>query len=186
MSLIDYKDSERLGWYREKVFSGALEIEKALGWKLRTYFFPKANIQASIFYLSIINANHFTFERKIALYQQIPYFKKLKNYKKSINSLRFIQKLRNELAHWELLEFNINKEEFVIYSPITFKKRKLDKKLIEDFMVHDKFLLKFFGWNYTLENKYGIKYRNTLSEGNKRNAEIREFARLLSKYPKIK
>ncbi len=163
--------------------SGAIEIEKALGWRLRTYFFPKSNIQASLFYQIILNANYFNFERKIALYQQVSYFKKLKNYQKVMSSLRFVQKLRNELAHWELLDFETSGgHEVVIYSPITFKKRKLNDKLIEEFTVHDKLLLKSFGWYYKLEGKYGIKNRNIF---NKRIIEIREFARLLSKHTKI-
>ena len=181
--LKDKTIEEKLDWYRGKILSGATEIEKALGWRLRIYFFPKSNIQASIFYQSILNANYFTFERKIALYQQIPYFKKLKKYTEVIDSLRFVKKLRNELAHWELLGFETSTDdEVVIYNPITFKKRKLSKKLIEEFIAHDKRLLKCFGWNYRLESKYGIKNRNIL---NVRTIEIKEFARLLSKYTQI-
>lgn len=175
---------DQLDWYRGKILSGAAEIEKALGWRLRTYFFPKSNIQASIFYQTILNANYFSLERKITLYKEIPYFKKLKNFSKVVNSLRFIQQLRNELAHWELLDYEeLKGGEIIIYNPITFKKRKLNKGLMKEFTSNDKLLLKSFGWNYHLERKYGIKNRNIF---NSRTTEIREFARLLSKYPKIK
>ncbi|TSC83370.1 MAG: hypothetical protein G01um101417_667 [Parcubacteria group bacterium Gr01-1014_17] len=175
--LKDENIEEKLDWYRGKILSGASEIEKSLGWRLRTYFFPTSNINASIFYQSILNASYFTFERKIALYQKIPYFKKLRNYAQVINSLRFIQKLRNELAHWELLGYGTkNRDEIIIYNPVTFKKRRLNKRIIEEFIAHDKRLLKFFGWNYKLESKYGIKNKNI---SNSRTIEIREFARLL-------
>jgi hypothetical protein len=174
---------ERLDWYRGKILSGATEIEKALGWRLRTYFFSKSTPQAALFYGVILNANYFNFERKISLYQKIPYFRKLKNYSKILNSLRFIQKLRNELAHWELLYGSSTNESVIIYDPITFKKRKINKKVIEEFVVNDKRLLASFGWRHELERKYGIKNRNILS---RRTTQIREIARLLSKYPFFK
>ncbi len=173
---------EKLDWYRGKILSGATEIEKALGWKLRMYFFPKATIQAVIFYQIVLNANYFNFDRKISLYQKISYFKKLKSYQKIVDSLRFVQTLRNELAHWELFGETASGD-LLIYDPITFKKRRLNKKLIEEFVGHDKRLLKSFGWRFTLEHKYGIKNRSIMS---KRAIEIKAIARLLSKYNKIK
>lgn len=183
-NLEEKTSEEKLDWYRGKIMSSSIEIEKALGWKLRTYFFPKTNIQAALFYQVILNANFFNFDRKIRLYNQISYFRKLKNFKEITDSLRFVQKVRNELAHWELLsDGENNKDEVIIYSPISFKKRKLNKKLMADFTVHDKRLLKFFGWNYELERKYAIKNKNIF---NSRTIEIREYARLLSNYTKLK
>jgi len=180
-SLKNKTNEEKLDWYRGKILSGSVEIEKALGWRLRTYFFPKSTVQASIFFQSVLNANYFSFERKITLYKQIPYFKKLKNYNKIINSLRFIQKIRNEVAHWELLEVKTDsKDSIVICHPISFLKRKLNINLIKEFTMNDQILLKSFGWNYKLETKYGVKNRSIFS---KRNTEIREFARQLSKHP---
>ena len=178
-------DEEKLIWYTGKVLSAVTEIEKALSWRLRVYFFPKSNIQSTIFYQSILNTNYFGFERKIELYNQIPYFRKLKNFTRVINSLRFVQKLRNDLAHWELWNFGVEKkiDEITIYNPITFKKRKLNKKLMIEFIAHDQFLLKSFGWRYRLEEKYGVKNRNIVSS---RIIEVREFARLLAHYNKIK
>jgi len=80
---------EKLSLFRGNIISDATVIEGALGWRLRTYFFPKTNRQASIFYWYIINTPHFSFDKKISLYEQIPYFKKLKQYPKVRNSLRF-------------------------------------------------------------------------------------------------
>lgn len=174
---------EKLDSYRGKILSGVTEIEKALAWRLRVYFFPKSNIQSSIFYLEILNANYFSLERKISLFQKIPYFEKLAAYKEVLESLRFVQKLRNELAHWELWESATNGDEVVIYSPISFKKRKLNKKLMEEFALHDKRLLKFFGWSLALESKYGIKIRDRSS---RRIIQMKEAARLLSKYNYLK
>jgi len=145
---------EKLSLFRGSIISDATVIETALGWKLRTYFFPKTNRQASIFYYYIINTPHFSFDKKISLYEQIPYFKKLKQYQEVRKSLRFVQRLRNAVAHWELDEKMSNENEIVIYSPVTFKKLRLDDKLIEEFKEHEKFLLKTFGWIQTLKEKY--------------------------------
>lgn len=146
---------EKLSWYRGNIISDATVIETALGWRLRTYFFPKTNRQSSDFYWYIINTPHFSFEKKISLYEQIPYFQKLKRYPKVKRSLRFIQRLRNALAHWEIDEKMSNENEIVIYSPITFKRLKLNDKLMEEFGEHKEYLLKIFGWGQTLEEKYG-------------------------------
>jgi hypothetical protein len=142
---------EKLSWFRGNIISDATVIEGALGWKLRTYFFPKTNRQATIFYWYIINTPHFSFDKKISLYEQIPYFKKLKQYSKVKNSLRFIQKLRNAIAHWELDEKISNENEIVIYNPSTLNRLKLNNKLMEEFKEHKKILLKIFNWEQTLK-----------------------------------
>lgn len=147
---------EKLSWLRGTIISDATVIEMALGWNLRRYFYPKTNRQASIFYYYIINTSHFGFDKKISLYEQIPYFKKLKRYSKVQSSLRFVQQLRNAVAHWELDEKLSNENSIVIFSPVTFKRIKLDYKLMERFKEHEKFLLKIFGWKETLKEKYGI------------------------------
>ena len=147
---------EKLSRFRGNIISDATVIEGALGWRLRTYFFPKTNRQSSIFYYNIINTPYFSFDKKISLYEQIPYFKKSKKYAKVKDALRFIQKLRNALAHWELDEKMSNPNEIIISDPFTFKRLKLDDKLIEKFKEHEKFLLKIFGWEQTLREKYGI------------------------------
>ena len=149
--------SEKLNRLRGHVISTATEIEGALGWRLRRYFFPKTNRKASIFYWNIINTPHFSFDRKISLYEQIPYFGKLKRYPRVKESLRFIQRLRNALAHWELDNQLSNENEIVIYNPITLDTLKIDDKLMKEFEEHDKFLLKVFGWTGTLREKYGVK-----------------------------
>jgi len=180
MSSIDNKIiREKLSWYRGTIISDSTVIEGALGWRLRTYFFPKSNKQAAIFYWNIINTSHFSFDRKISLYQQIPYFRRLKNYPEIINSLRFVQKLRNAIAHWELDEGMSDANEVVIYNPSTFKKIKLNNKLMKEFIAHDKLLLNSFGWKYTLEEKYGTLSQKTF--GSSRDTQIRAFGGLLSK-----
>lgn len=144
---------EKLSWYRGNIISDATVIETALGWNLRTYFFPKTNRQAGDFYWYIINTSHFSFDKKISLYEQIPYFKKLKRHQQVKNSLRFIQKLRNAVAHWELDEKMSNNNKIIIYNKVTFERLKLDDKLIEKFKEHEKFLLRIFGWEQTLRGK---------------------------------
>ncbi len=145
---------EKLSWYRGNIISDATVIEVALGWKLRTYFFPKTNRQAGIFYWHIINTSHFNFDRKISLYEQIPYFQKLKQYMKVKKSLRFVQQIRNAIAHWQLDEWESNENEIVIYHPNLFKKIRLNDKSMTEFKEHEKYLLKTFGWEQTLKEKY--------------------------------
>lgn len=145
---------EKLNLFRGTIISDATVIERALGWRLRTYFFPKTNQQASDFLYLIIETSHFSFDKKISLYQQIAYFKKLKQYSKVINSLRYVQTLRNALAHWNLDEKLSNEDEIIIYSPVTFKRLKLNEETMAKFQEHEKILLKVFGWEQTLKEKY--------------------------------
>ena len=147
---------ERLSLFRGIIISDATVIERSLGWKLRTYFFPKTNQQASDFLYYIIETSHFSFEKKISLYEQIPYFKKLKQYSKIKDSLRFVQQLRNAVAHWNLDEKMSNENNIVIYNPNTLKRLKLNDEIMERFQEHKKILLKVFGWEQTLKEKYGI------------------------------
>jgi len=144
---------EKLSLFRGTIISDATVIERALGWRLRTYFFPKTNQQASDFLYYIIETPYFIFEKKISLYEQIPYFKKLKQYSKVKNSLRFVQLLRNALAHWDLDEKMSNENEIVIYNPVNFKRLKLNNELMEKFRKHEIILLKVFGWEQTLREK---------------------------------
>jgi len=135
----------KLSLFRGNIISDATVMETALGWILRTYFFPKTNQQASDFLYYIIETPYFSFDKKISLYEQIPYFKKLKQYQRARKSLRFVQQLRNAVAHWELDEKMSNESEIIIYSPITFKRLKLNDELMKKFKEHEKFLLKTFG-----------------------------------------
>ena len=77
---------EKLSLFRGTIISDATVIERALGWRLRTYFFPKTNQQASDFLYYIIETSHFSFDKKILLYEQIPYFRNLKQYANVKNS----------------------------------------------------------------------------------------------------
>jgi len=143
----------KLSLFRGNIISDATVMETALGWRLRTYFFPKTNQQASDFLYYIIETPYFSFDKKISLYEQIPYFKKLKQYQRVRKSLRFVQQLRNAVAHWELDEKMSNESEIIIYSPITFKRLKLNDELMKKFKEYEKFFLKTFGWTQTLKEK---------------------------------
>lgn len=183
-NLLNKKSPEEIFYrYCGEILSGATEIEKALCWKLRIYFFPKSNIKSTIFFYNILNAHYFDFERKIELYKKIPYFKKSRSYSEILESLRFVQKIRNQIAHWEVLDWTEDSDKIIIYDPITFKKRRLDVNLMKEFALHDRRLLKYFGWHFELQSKYGVKKRNII---NKRTVQIREVARLISNYPKLK
>ena len=121
--------------------------------EIKDIFFPKTNQQASDFLYYIIETPHFSFDKKISLYEQIPYFKKLTQYSKIKDSLRFVQQLRNALAHWNLDEKLSNNNEVVIYNPNTFKILKLNDEIMRKFQEHEKILLKVFGWEQTLREK---------------------------------
>ena len=150
---------EKLSLFRGTIISDATIIERALGWRLRTYFFPKTNQQASDFLSYIIETPHFSFDKKISLYEQIPYFRKLSQYSKVKDSLRFVQQLRNALAHWNLDEKMSNENEVVIYNPVNFRgwekaqRFKLNDQTMRKFQEHEKILLKVFGWEQTLKEK---------------------------------
>lgn len=144
---------EKLSLFRGTIISDSTVIERALGWRLRTYFFPKTNQQASDFLYYIIETPHFSFDKKISLYEQIPYFKKLTQFSKVKDSLRFVQQLRNALAHWNLDEKLSNNNEVVIYNPNTFKILKLNDEIMRKFQEHEKILLRVFGWEQTLREK---------------------------------
>ena len=150
---------EKLSLFRGTIISDTTVIERALGWKLRTYFFPKTNQQASDFLYYIIETPHFSFDKKISLYEQIPYFRKLSQYSKIKDSLRFVQQLRNALAHWNLDEKMSNNNEVVIYNPVNFRgwekaqRFKLNDQTMKKFQEHEKILLKVFGWEQTLKEK---------------------------------
>ena len=175
---------EKLNWYRGVILSATTEIEQALGWRLRIYFFPESNLRSGIFYTSILSAPYLSFDKKILLYQQIPYFRKLKNYAEIIESLRYIQKIRNAVAHCGLWGEGTNDAtEVIVINPATLKTFKLNSRVVKEFTKHDKRLLISFGWKFTLASKYGIG-KKTLYD-NKRNTQSRAIARLLSKFSEI-
>lgn len=115
-----------------------------MGWKLRVYFFPKASHKAAIFHDKIINSSHFSFDKKISLFEKISYFKKLKDYEKIIESLRFIQKYRNAFAHWSTIWVDNDKNEIVIYNTDLSKEIRVNDKNIFEFQKKVSFLVKKF------------------------------------------
>lgn len=144
---------EKLNFLRGQIISEATEVEIALGWRLRKYFFPRTNNQSTAFYWYIINTPNFGFDKKISLYQQIPYFKKLRNYSKVMNSLRFIQKLRNAVAHWTLEESKSNENDIFIYALVPkYQEMKLNEELLKKFNEHKNYIFIVFNWRWPLEN----------------------------------
>ena len=144
---------DKLSLFRGTILSDSTELEGALAWRLRTYFFPKTNRQASLFHYLIVHK--LTFDEKITLYENIPVFQHAKRFEDVKKSLRFIQRLRNALAHWELWEKESTENEIVLLNPVTFKKIILNSNLMAEYKMHDKFLLNVFGWKETLKEKYG-------------------------------
>lgn len=145
---------DKLSLFRGVILSDSTELESILGWKLRSYFFPKTNRRASLF--SSLLVDKLTFNEKISLYEHIHVYAKSKRNESIKRSLRFVQRLRNAVAHSWLLEGASNENEIVIKNPNSYKTLKLDDKLMIEFREHDKFLLKVFGWKETLREKYGV------------------------------
>ena len=139
---------EKLDSIRGEIISSASRIEFILGYRLRKYFFPKTNNKATIFFWDIINTPFLSFDNKISIYESTPYFKRLKDYPKIKKSLRFIQRLRNVMAHWELSERESNLDKIVMFTLVgKYKKITINEKLIQEFEKHFNFLLKKFGYS---------------------------------------
>lgn len=139
---------EKLDSIRGEIISSASRIEFILGYRLRKYFFPKTNNKATILFWNIINTPFLSFDNKINIYESTPYFKRLKDYPKIKKSLRFIQRLRNVMAHWELSERESNLDKIVMFTLVgKYKKITINEKLIQEFEKHFNFLLKKFGYS---------------------------------------
>jgi len=142
------KIREKLDSIRGEVISSTSRIDFILGYKLRTYFFPKTNSKATILFWNVINTPLLNFDKKISLYETIPYFKKLKGYPKIKKSLRFVQKLRNIMAHWELDEKKSNFKNIIMFTLVgKYRKITINDSLVEDYRKHVNFLLKEFGYS---------------------------------------
>ena len=140
------KSREKLDSIRGEVISSTSRIDFILGYKLRTYFFPKTNSKATILFWNVINTPLLNFDKKISLYETIPYFKKLKGYPRIKKSLRFVQKLRNIMAHWELDEKKSNFKNIIMFTLVgKYRKITINDSLVEDYRKHVNFLLKEIG-----------------------------------------
>ena len=140
------KTIEKLDSIRGEVISSTSRIDFILGYKLRTYFFPKTNSKATILFWNVINTPPLNFDKKISLYETIPYFKKLKGYPRIKKSLRFVQKLRNIMAHWELDEKKSNFKNIIMFTLVgKYRKITINDSLVEDYRKHVNFLLKGIG-----------------------------------------
>ncbi len=143
---MDKKVKEKLDSIRGEIISSAARIEFILGYRLRKYFFPKTNNKATILFWNVMNAPYLTFDNKISIYESIPYFKKLKNYSAIRNSLRFIQRSRNTMAHWEVDENKSNSKNIIMYTLVgKYRKTLVNDNFIDEYRKHINFLLKEFG-----------------------------------------
>jgi len=139
---------EKLDSIRGEIISSTSRIDFILGYKLRTYFFPKTNSKATILFWNVINTPLLNFDKKISLYETIPYFKKLKGYPRIKKSLRFVQKLRNIMAHWELDEKKSNFKNIIMFTLVgKYRKITINDSVVEDYRKHVNFLLKEFGYS---------------------------------------
>ncbi len=117
-------------------------------------FFPKTNQQSTIFYWKIINDRYFGFDKKISLYEQIPYFKRLKQYQKMMKSLRLVQKLRNSVAHWELEIGASSISNIILWNPSNLKRIHLDTNILQEFKDSEIYILTKLKFKEYLNDKY--------------------------------
>lgn len=132
---------EKLNKIRGKILSDVIEIEDVLTFRIHSFFYPKQNHRGTAFYWHILNTRKFNLEDKIRLFEKIPYFKRLKSYDSIRISLRFARRLRNQLAHWELIENKSKLDHILLRNPITVKDVIIDDKLLEEFGKHKELLL---------------------------------------------
>ncbi|MDP3799811.1 MAG: hypothetical protein Q8Q90_00090, partial [bacterium] len=124
----------KLDLVRGEVISSATRVEFVLGYRLRKYFFPKSNNKAAILFWNIINSPYLTFDNKISIYESIPYFKKSKDYPAIKKSVRFIQRLRNIMAHWDLDEKKSNLKNIFMFTLVgKYRKITINDNLIENY-----------------------------------------------------
>ncbi|MCK5466289.1 hypothetical protein KAI56_02195 [Candidatus Parcubacteria bacterium] len=145
---MDKKIREKLDLIRGEVVSSATRVEFVLGYRLRKYFFPKSNNKATILFWNVINTPYLTFDNKISIYESLPYFKKLKGYPNIKKSLRFIQRARNMMAHWDLDEKKSDLKNIFMFTLVgKYRKVIINDSFVEDYRKHINFLLKEFGYN---------------------------------------
>ena len=139
---------EKLDLIRGEIISSATRIEFVLGYRLRKYFFPKSNNKATILFWNVMNTPYLTFDNKISIYESIPYFQKLKGYPAIKKSLRFVQRLRNIMAHWDLDEKKSDLENIFMFTLVgKYRKITINDNLVENYRTQINFLLKEFGYS---------------------------------------
>lgn len=138
------KITNKLTEIRGKVIGECIEIDGMLTVDITNYFFKKNSQQKTLFYWLILNTRKFELEDKIQLFEKIDYFKKRKYYIKVKESLRYIQQLRNKLAHWELIVNKSKPEAIVLRDTIKVNDFILTNQVVNDFEKHKDYLMKFF------------------------------------------
>lgn len=135
------KQIKEFNMIRGNIIANAIEIEDRLTFRLGSYFYPKSSQKSADFFWRILNTHKFSFYDKIELFKDISYFKKLKKYKQIARSLAFVKKIRNVVAHWELLESKSTSGSWILQSPRTAEDFKLNNKKIRKFEEETKFLI---------------------------------------------
>ena len=133
----------RLTEIRGKVIGECIEIDNLLTIRLTNYFFKRNCKQKTLFYWLILNTKKFGLEDKIQLFEKIDYFKKRKYYLEIKKSLRHVQKLRNKLAHWDLIINKSTAESIKLRDPLKLTDFTITPETIKEFERHKKDLFKF-------------------------------------------
>jgi hypothetical protein len=145
---MEIKTRKKLDLIMGEIISSAARVEFVLGYRLRRYFFPKTNKKATILFWNVMNTPYLTFDNKISIYESIPYFQKLKNYSDIKKSLRFVQRLRNTMAHWTLDEKQSDLNNIIMFTLVgKYKKTIITDNVVEDYRRQISFLLKNFGYS---------------------------------------
>jgi hypothetical protein len=128
----------RLAYVRGKILSSSVEVELSLGSFLCDYFFKKNSPRKTTLFWLVLNP--LDFNKKIQLFKKIPYLKKRKNHDKVVKSLKYIQTVRNRVAHDFLIVHKSEWDRLVIRDPRKPNDLILDENLLSKFDDNVKYL----------------------------------------------
>ena len=114
---LDKKD-EKLSKYRGIIIAYAIDVEQFLTYAILKYFYRSGTERRKIFYNEILNTRLFSFEEKVKLFETIPTYKRLKKFDQIKGDLRYIQNIRNKLAHWHINKEKSMMTKIVIQNPL--------------------------------------------------------------------
>lgn len=96
------KKIEQFEKFRGKILSMAVHVESTLDSFISNYFIKPQNAKTFFFEDIILLNGYMSFERKINIFEEICKREKFNNISKIVESIRYVQKIRNNVAHWQV------------------------------------------------------------------------------------
>jgi hypothetical protein len=129
----------RFAYVRGKILSDSVEVELNLEGFICDYFFKKNSHRKNALFWYLLSP--LDFNRKIQLFEKIPYLKKRKNHDKVVKSLKYIQSVRNRVAHDFLMVPKSEWNKLVIRDPKKLNDFILDENLLSKFDENVRYLM---------------------------------------------